>query len=143
MPAWKAIECNHSALSWICNESSKSENQQHTNIAIHSSGDFARENASIEPEKTKKELLNQAAEAIKEPWLAKPQNSKLHYWKYYRAIQPVDDYYLELEMKEAPLAVIGNYFKGNSLEAAYISAVKLAAYWIDKYAETVVEGSSS
>lgn len=40
---------------------------------------------------------------------------------------------MELEMEEAPLALIGDYFNEWSLDSAYLSGLYLAEYWITKF----------
>lgn len=138
-PEWKGIECNDETLAWMGNETSKSEDQTETNIVIHSSAAFVRAHAGKDMEEIAHALLKKAAE-ISEPWLDRPQHKKLHFWKYYRADNPMDEFFMELEMEEAPLALIGDYFKGNSAEAAYRSAINLADYWINKFAAAEIEG---
>ncbi|MBN2730963.1 MAG: FAD-dependent oxidoreductase [Balneolaceae bacterium] len=137
-PSWKGIECNDNTLAWIGNESSKSEKQSATNIVIHSSAQFARTYAEKDLDEVAHLLLEKAAD-IAEPWLAHPKKTYLRHWKYYRARNPLEDYFMELEMEEAPLALIGDYFKGNSAEAAYLSGYHLADYWINKYATAEAE----
>lgn len=131
-PEWKGIECDDNALAWIGNETSKSEEQQGTNIVIHSSAAFARAHAGKNSDEVAKLLLHRASE-IAGTWMAQPSQTYLRHWKYYRAVNPIADYFMELEMEEAPLALIGDYFKGNSAEAAYLSGLYLADYWINKY----------
>lgn len=137
-PSWKGIECNDNTLAWIGNESSKSEKQNTTNIVIHSSAQFARTYAEKDLDEVAHLLLEKAAD-ITESWLAHPKQTYLRHWKYYRAVNPLNDYFMELEMEEAPLALIGDYFKGNSAEAAYLSGYYLADYWINKYATVEAE----
>ncbi len=131
-PSWKGIECEKSALRWIGNETTKSENQKKTSLVIHSSGGFVRRLAGHPDEEITQRLLDHAAE-IGGSWIAHPQKTQLHLWKYYRALNPIDEYFMELEMVEAPLALIGDYFRGFSAESSYVSGRYLADYWINKY----------
>lgn len=137
-PGWKGIECSGKGLSWIGNESSKSDSQSATNLVIHSSADFVVEHRDKDEDKIIRLLLDQASE-IAESWIAHPESSSLHFWKYYRAVNPMDEYFMEMEMEEAPLALIGDYFTGNAAEASYVSGLRLAEYWIEKF-ETVSVG---
>lgn len=137
MPAWKGIECEDHTLKWIGNESSKLSSPLHTSIVIRSSAPFARKYAQAEPEEIRRHLLERAAN-ISEPWLMNPEWTRLHMWKYYEAINPMQDYFMELEMEEAPLALIGDYMSGNSIQSAYLSGYYLAEYWINKYSEVSV-----
>jgi predicted NAD/FAD-dependent oxidoreductase len=134
-PSWKAITCENGALSWIGNETSKSNRQEKANMLMQSSADFVYENRKKSEEEIKTALLEEAAQ-VEGSWMKRPNDTAMHFWKYYRAVNPLDEYFMELEMDEAPLALVGDYFNGNSAEAAYVSAVKLADYWIEKYKET-------
>ncbi len=137
MPEWKLIECKNSQLAWICNDSSKTENSSRVNLTLHSSARFAREHAGTEEEQLKELLLQEANNITEESWITQPVWSRSYRWKYYKALKPVDQYYMEMEMEEAPLAVIGDYFSGTSIESEYRSAIKLADFWTDKYKNTV------
>jgi predicted NAD/FAD-dependent oxidoreductase len=137
MPEWKAIECRNSHLSWICNDSSKTDNSFYANITLHSSANFAIEQSHTEEEKIKELMLEEAEAITKESWIRQPSWHHCYHWKYDEAINPVDNYFMELEMEDAPLALTGDYFKGTSVEAEYLSAIKLADHWIDKYKNTV------
>jgi predicted NAD/FAD-dependent oxidoreductase len=137
MPEWKLIQCKNSRLGWICNDSSKTANSPRTNLTLHSSASFAREHADAEEEKRMELLLEEAKNITEESWITEPIWSRSYRWKYYKVLNPVDQYFMEMEMEEAPLAVIGDYFKGHSIEAEYRSAIKLADLWIDKYKKTV------
>lgn len=137
-PDWKGIECNDKGLSWIGNETSKSDAQSTTNLVVHSSADFVVEHRDKDDEELTRLLLDQASE-IADSWIAHPESSSLHFWKYYQAVNPMEEYFMEMEMEEAPLALIGDYFNGNSAEAAYISGLCLADYWIEKFESASVE----
>jgi len=131
-PEWKAIECSDSMLYSIINESSKRKNRD-ASLVLHSTDSFAREHVETDPEKTARELLEHAADISGERWLALPDWNALHYWKYSRCTNPMDEAFLELEMEEAPLALVGDYLGGSTTESAYLSGLKLADYWIRKY----------
>ncbi len=113
-PDWKGIECNDVGLSWIGNETSKTtEVSSATNLVLHSSASFIKKYGTKSDQEITRMILDRAAE-VTEPWLAQPKSTDLHFWKYYRAINPMKEYFMELEMEEAPLALVGDYFNGNS-----------------------------
>ena len=87
-PEWKGIQCNGDMLSWVGNETSKSEEQDATNLVIHSSADFVRSHARKDSDEIIRDLLDRAAE-IAGPWLNQPQETDLRFWKYYRAANPI------------------------------------------------------
>lgn len=132
IPEWKGIECEHSELKWIGNESSKLKNPQKTALVLRSSEQFV-ENHYGNSSKKIEELLLESAADIAGDWLLNPEWTTLHFWKYYTAKNPYEDFFMEMEMDEAPLALIGDYYKDNTVEAAYLSGYKLAEYWIEKF----------
>lgn len=137
-PGWKGIECEDAPLRWIGNESSKAEGAEQARLVIHSSGDFVRHHHAKSEEEITRLMLESAAD-ISDAWLVQPRQTQLHLWKYYRTHNPLNEYFMEMEMEEAPLALVGDYFNGNSAEAAYVSGAALADYWIQKYDTTLVD----
>lgn len=137
MPDWKGIECEDHTLRWLGNESSKLAEPAKTSIVIRSSGAFARKHVQSSEEEVTRLLLERASD-ISDSWLINPEWTRLHYWKYYQAINPLEDYFMELEMEEAPLALVGDYMQGNSVQSAFLSGYHLAEYWISKYSEVSV-----
>lgn len=137
-PAWNAVECMDRRLEWIINESSKRGNKD-TSIMLHSSPGFAKSHAEQDPETVINLMLERAAGISCETWLGNPQWSGVRYWKYGECIHPMDEQFLELEMEEAPLAVVGDYLGGNTVESAYLSGLRLAGYWVQKYEVAEVE----
>jgi predicted NAD/FAD-dependent oxidoreductase len=132
VPDWKGIACERSNIRWIGNESSKREGVEKTGLLIQSSGDFYRKHAQDSDEKIQK-LLLEGASKIAGNWIQQPKSSFVHRWNYFEAENPINEYFMELEMDEAPLALIGDYLGGNSLEDAFVSGYNLAEYWIKKY----------
>ena len=134
LPYWNGIECEDHTLSWIGNESAKLDSPAQTSVVIRSSPGFARKHRDSDPEEISRLLLERASD-ISDSWLINPEWTKLHFWKYYEAINPMEDYFMELEMEEAPLALVGDYMSGNTVESAFLSGYHLAEYWIEKYSE--------
>lgn len=133
VPDWKGIECEESSIEWISNESSKQDAQQ-AGLVIQSTPDFFRNHAHTDDEAVKELLLKEASTVI-EPWILQPKSTYLHRWKYFKARNPINEYFMELEMEDAPLALTGDYLGGTSLENAFVSGYYLAEYWIKKYSE--------
>jgi len=132
VPDWKGIVCEHSPLKWIGNESSKQEESEQTGLLIQSTTEFFRKNEEVDDETVIEQMLEEAAKVVG-PWAHQPKSTYLHRWKYFRALNPVNEFFMELEMEDAPLALIGDYLGGNSLENAFVSGYNLAEYWINKY----------
>ena len=131
-PEWNAIEVDHRDIQLITHESSKRDSAKNSGLVIHSSNGFYRRHSQVADEKTKQALLESASEIIDSSVL-QPNNTYLHRWKYFEARNPIDEYFMELEMNEAPLALIGDYFSGTSLDDAFVSGHSLAEYWLNKY----------
>jgi len=132
IPDWKGIECESSDLSWIFNESSKGDNATGPALVAHSSSEFVKKHYNDDPGDVV-ELLKERLGDILGSWAATPEWTHLHHWKYLRARNTLNEYYLELEENDGPLALIGDYLMGNNLESSYISGYKLANHWIEKY----------
>ncbi|MDR8394422.1 FAD-dependent oxidoreductase [Aliifodinibius sp. S!AR15-10] len=132
VPEWDAVECLDENLKWIINESTKRNNAD-TSLVIHSAASFARKNKEQDPEQIANQLLQHAADVTGESWISQPKAKHFHHWKYASCKNPIDEDFMELEMDEAPLAIIGDYLGGNSVESSYLSGLRLAEYWNEKY----------
>jgi predicted NAD/FAD-dependent oxidoreductase len=133
VPDWKGIECEKSALKWISNESSKLDTDK-TALVIQSTPDFYRKHAQKSEEEVKELLLEEASNIIGS-WVLRPQSTHIENWKYFKTKNPINEYFMELELEDAPLALIGDYLGGSSLENAFVSGYNLSEYWNKKYTE--------
>lgn len=131
---WQAVECDDDDIEWVIDQNSKLKIDKGA-LVIHSTHSFVRQNVRTGEEQIAEKLVQKAADVTGESWIAEPTWKKAHFWKYSRAINPLREAFMELEMKEAPLALIGDYLGGNSMESAYLSGHQLAEYWIHKYSE--------
>lgn len=137
VPDWKGIEVDNSTIQWIGNESSKRKKNSVAGLVIQSTPDFFRSFAQSDDESVQEALLEEASQIVGS-WVLQPKSTYLHRWKYFQPQNPIDEYFMELEMDDAPLALIGDYLGGNSLEDAFISGYNLAEYWINKYSSVTV-----
>ena len=137
-PEWKGVECDDTTLSWIGNETSKQGNVgEGTSLVIRSSAAFCRKHKGEDPEEIKQMLLRKAGD-VAGSWIAHPNWTNMHFWKYFEARNPIEDYFMEMEMNEAPLALIGDYYMGTTVQDAYLSGEKFAEYWINKFSKVSV-----
>lgn len=132
VPKWKGIESQHNNISWISNESSKRQSNEEMALVIQSSQAFFHEHKNDPVEKIVQNLLNSAAEIAGE-WIEQPEWSHLDSWMYKKTRNPLDVPFVEVKSEDGPLALIGDYFEGNDIEAAYLSGYKLAEHWLQKY----------
>jgi predicted NAD/FAD-dependent oxidoreductase len=136
VPEWQGVKCENSSIRWISNESSKQDVDKAA-LVIQSTHEFFRKHAQTDDEEAQQLLLEEASNII-DSWVRQSKSTYLHRWKYFEARNPINDYFMELEMEKAPLALIGSYLGGNTLENAFLSGYNLAEYWINKYSEVTV-----
>lgn len=132
VPEWDGIVCKNSSIDFISNESSKRENAQENTIVVHSTSGFANKHRNSDEDLIKRELLGELSE-IAGGWAASPEWHQIHFWKYSKPVKSLNSSFMEVEAEESPLAVIGDYFEGNDIDAAYKSGYKLAKHWIKKF----------
>jgi renalase len=132
VPVWDGIVCKNSIIDFISNETSKRGEGQECSVVVHTSADFARKNRKKDEDLIKREILGELSEIIG-GWAVTPKWDQLHFWRYSRPVKSLNVPYLEIEEKESPLAMIGDFFEGNDIDAAYRSGYKLATHWIEKF----------
>lgn len=130
-PEWKGIHALNSNISWIGNDSSKSETQKGSLLTIQSSGVFAEAYKEANEEEVIFLLLKAASKILDAE--IEPTESELHFWNFYEPKKVLDEYFMEVEIDGAPFALVGDYFNNFSLDSAYLSGLYLADYWINKF----------
>lgn len=138
-PSWHGIECEDDRIELIIHESSKRNFNGKTGLVIRSTENFGRRHRETGSEEITSLMLENTAKILDAAY-GQPSRTQLHYWKYDQAVNPVEEYFMELKMEEAPLALVGDYLGGNTFESAYLSGYLLAEYWIDKYQTAEVAG---
>ncbi len=132
LPDWSLVSCQHPVISWLSNESRKKVNMDELAIVAHTTHEFTREHIEDEsPEATDREIKKGLGEVLGS-WASRPEWSQSHLWRYKRPRKSLDMPFLESENDLAPLAVIGDYFQGTTLEAAYLSGLRLGKHWAEK-----------
>lgn len=131
VPEWQGVICNNSPLEFISNENLKLDTQE-TSFVIHASESFTREHRNQDEETVSNKMLDAFAE-IAGGWAATPEWHQLHFWRYSRAEKVLNSPYLELEDEDAPLALVGDYLNGNTVDDAYRSGYLLAHDWLKKF----------
>lgn len=131
-PEWDGLVCKNSAIEFASNEASKRSESQECTIVLHASSYFTKKHFSTDPDIVENELINNFAQITK-GWGANPEWQQLHRWRYSKPVTILDKPFMEVEADESPLAVVGDYFQGNDLDAAYCSGLKLAQHWVEKF----------
>jgi len=133
-PNWDLVKCNDKIIQLISNEKSKKKDDGdfETALVIHSTAAFAREYMDKRPEEITRKILDRLAD-IAGKWASVPEWSETHFWRFSRSKKVLKKPYLELESLDAPLALIGDYFEGNTIDDSYCSGISLARHWIEKY----------
>ncbi len=130
---WKAVVCDHPVLSWICNESSKRDYSGDMNLVAHTTHRFAKEMIELDDLNEAGRRIMKALGAILGSWAARPEWHQSHLWRYHLPKKSLDMQFIESEDDLAPLALTGDYFQGRSMEAAYLSGLKLGTHWVEKF----------
>lgn len=131
-PDWKAIECTSAEVDWIINESSKRDTGDNLVVVIHSSHEYYVSHHAQKQQETIRQLLNAAAK-IAGDWISKPDWTHIHHWKYRQPINPLEKPFLEIDRTDGTLALIGDYYNGKTIEAAYLSGTALARHWLERF----------
>lgn len=128
---FSALICQDSPISWISNENSKRDMHK-TSLVIHSTPEFTKAHANSSDTEIAKSLMEEAGRIVG-TWAGSPETSEVHFWKYQRAMNSIEEPYLETGTTGIPLAVVGDYLNGNSVETAYMSGLTLAKTWVERY----------
>ncbi len=132
-PEWDGIVCVNSTLDFISNERLKREDAGETSFVLHAGESFTRKHRNSGHETVIREMLGEFTN-ITGGWVSAPEWHQLHFWRYSRAKKVIGDRsYFEFEDEDSPLALIGDYFEGNTVDNAYRSGYRLAKDWLSKF----------
>jgi renalase len=132
IPEWDLITCEDDIIQTVSNESSKRNGKEELTVVVHSTPEFATHNSETLKEELIEKLLDRLSH-ITGNWAATPDWNQIHFWRYAKTRNPIKRPYMEVESLDAPLALVGDYFNGNTVDDAYCSGFKLARHWIDKF----------
>lgn len=134
VPDWEGIVCKNSPIQFVSNESSKRESGGECLLVVHASHAFSAANQNEDNETVIGKLTSALAE-VTGGWVTAPDWSQLHFWKFSTPKSYLKAPYMEIQEKEAQLAVIGDYFNGKGIDAAYRSGLALGRHWAEKYSD--------
>jgi hypothetical protein len=132
LPKWEGVVCKDSPLQFISNEATKRSFEQECSLVAQATPEFTRYLRDKDEDVIKRELLDNLA-TIVGGWASAPLWTQIQFWRYSRAVKVLDYPFMELEFEDAPLALIGDYFRGNTVDDAYCSGINLAIEWAKKY----------
>jgi len=131
IPEWDGIICKSPVIEFISNEASKRDHQE-SSFVLHGNESFSRKHLKSDKEQITKLMLEEFAEIVS-GWVTSPKWSQLHLWKYSRPKKVLNRPYFDLETDDAPLALVGDYYESDTIDAAYCSGVHLANAWLEKF----------
>lgn len=132
IPDWEGIVCKGSKIGFISNEGLKRDGKHGSFFVLHSSAQFAKEHRNSSEDVITKQLIGEFAR-VAGGWASTPEWHQLHFWRFSQPKTVLDQPFFELEEKDSPLALVGDYYYGNSVGHAYASGYKLAQHWIEKF----------
>jgi predicted NAD/FAD-dependent oxidoreductase len=133
---WSTLIIESPTLQMISNETMKHESlgnhkdDESIRYVLHSTHKLAQKavntvnRESVWPQ-LQSELLKEASYILGD-WIQHPLWAQSHAWRYAECNNPLNMPYLTNGREEAPLAVVGDYFKGSSVEDAYVSGIACA-----------------
>lgn len=131
LPEWDGMICKSPVLEFISNETSKRNNQE-TSFVLHGNESFSRKHLKSDKELVTKLMLAEFAEA-EGGWVTSPDWNQLHLWRYSRPKKVLNRPFFDLETDKTPLALVGDYYEGDTIDSAYRSGVLLAKSWLAKF----------
>ncbi|MEO1021919.1 MAG: FAD-dependent oxidoreductase [Bacteroidota bacterium] len=128
--SWNAAELpDHPSIRWISNEVSKERGaHQKGTFVVHSSYDFAQAHINDDRDEIMHALLDDLG-GLLGSWAGLPTMKNLHFWRYSKPENPIHQPFLEVRNQQSPVALIGAYMNGDTVESAFHSGKALARHW--------------
>jgi len=124
---WAVLEVGGQDVALIVNESVKTESKDLI-LTIHSSSNFFNAAKGLKPNQVIDNLLKSASNLIGD-FAYSPDSTVLEKRKYTQPEVHLDRPFINVVGMDGKLALVGDYFKGDSLEESYISGLRLAESW--------------
>lgn len=132
VPSWQGIECENSLISFISNESLKRGEKDSLYLSVQSTYAFSQSNKDQLKEQVAEQLIHELS-GILGSWAKSYHWKQIHFWRYASCVNPLHVSYLDRLNEDAPLALTGDYFKGSTLQDAYLSGYALGHSWKSTY----------
>lgn len=124
---WVTMEVEDKVIKFISNESKKRDLRKDA-IVVHSSSEFASKYIGKDRDAIA-DIIQEQLSAILGKWTESPDWKQLHFWRYSQTRDPLPYDFMETSGNGTPLALVGSYMKGNSVESAYLSGLNLGRHW--------------
>ncbi|MBO6586274.1 MAG: FAD-dependent oxidoreductase [Gracilimonas sp.] len=134
MPEWNALDCEDDVIEFISNETTKRNEGEVKTLVVHTTSEFAKKHMHGDREVVE-ELITDRLTEILGGWAALADWKQVHFWRYSRAVNPLPHDFMEIRGNDTPLALVGAYMNGNTVESAYLSGLKLGKHWVQQFAE--------
>lgn len=135
---YKGIICaNNPVLHFISNESSKRDTGDKLSLAVQSNGDFSKKH--IFDENPDDQIISEMVTALRKlfgDWAGKYDEANLKLWRYSQPGNHFETDFVELGSDYAPVALIGDFMKGDSIEHAFASGYELGHHWAKKLTQS-------
>lgn len=132
IPDWSMMNCDNDIIESIINEASKRENDPKCSFVIHTTAEFADKHKDSNNDEVEEIILDELTNILG-GWSALPEWQQLHFWRYSKVRNPLPYPFMEVVGNDAPIALIGSYMNGDSIESAYVSGLAIGQYWSDKF----------
>lgn len=132
LPEWNELACEDDVIQSVTNEASKRDSGGTAYFVVHTTSQFAKNHINADPEQVEEKILTQLSE-IMGGWVGLADWRKLHFWRYSRVKNPLPHNFMEIKGNDTPLALVGDYMNGDTIESAYLSGLKLANHWLEQY----------
>lgn len=132
-PDWKAIRFPQNPIvDWVGLDSSKRSNSQFPVFVIQSKAEFAQQFLDDSDLQPATQLLLLQVASLLDPWLAEPEWTQTHRWRYAFCQNPIPQSYLET-LDPLPLVGIGDWCGSDSIVGSIERTLKsgtAASAWL-------------
>ena len=134
IPNWAMMECDNDVIESITNEASKREEGAECSFVVHTTAEFAKKFMNSNRDEVEEIILDELSEILG-GWSALPEWKQLHFWRYSKVKNPLDCPFMEVVGHDAPIALVGSYMNGDSVESAYLSGLAIGKFWSEKFSD--------
>lgn len=129
---FKAIDLYDHPLTQIVNESDKRDYNGKTVLVARTSAKGYRELLQKRPEERTAIVQKWLGDVVGR-WAEDADDTDLTVWKYSVTKSPLEKDYIDWIEHDGYFGLVGDYFHESTLEASYLSGVRLARDWISKF----------